>query len=437
MDGEITIGTKLDTKQFDREIEDLENRIQDLEKQEIYFEAHGMTGELKDVQLELEKTRNKLIGIRTQQAKIKSNSGLSGIVANLKTTNSSLQNAISKVARLALGIFGIRSAYMALRRASSDLASYDEQYATNLEYIRYALTQAVAPILRYIVNLAATLLGYINAITQAWFGINLFSRGSAENFNKMKNKANGISKAVKEIKKQLTGFDEINMLTDQSDTGTSAGAGGVGIAPDFDLSAMQFEVPKWLKWIIDHKTLILSILGAIGAALLLWKTGWLGLMGLGISVAIYGVVTAVKALIEFIRNPSWESFKNFLGGLALAITGVAIAMIAFNKTNPVGWILLAIGAVAGLAAGIVNLTSKLFKNKAQILDTKTAQEELTKARERAKEATDAYINAVDNAEEAEKKLEDAQRKTGLSGKELYEQVQNGTLDYKDMNEAQR
>ena len=338
MDGEITIGTKLDTKQFDREIEDLENRIQDLEKQEIYFEAHGMTGELKDVQLELEKTRNKLIGIRTQQAKIKSNSGLSGIVANLKTTNSSLQNAISKVARLALGIFGIRSAYMALRRASSDLASYDEQYATNLEYIRYALTQAVAPVLRYIVNLAATLLGYINAITQAWFGINLFSRGSAENFNKMKNKANGINKAVKEIKKQLTGFDEINMLTDQSDTGTSTGGAGY-LAPGFDLSASQGEVPKWLQWIIDNKDLILGTLAGIAGGLAFLKLAnfaadlgliegkLLGIKAIGFGLLIKGIIDLISTLKKYIQDPSWENFGKVIKSIGEIILGVGLLIL--------------------------------------------------------------------------------------------------------------
>ena len=132
---------------------------------------------------------------------------------------SSIQKSIRSVARLALGVFGIRSAYLALRRASSDLASYDKQYAANLEYIRYALTQVVAPVLRYIVNLAATLLSYINAIVQGWFGINLFSNASAKSFQKMKAGASGVSKSVKEIRKELAGFDEMNVLNDQSSSG--------------------------------------------------------------------------------------------------------------------------------------------------------------------------------------------------------------------------
>ena len=509
MDGEITIGTRLDTDKFDRQISQLEKKMKKEEDKKIIIDAklgsqqqeldkarqktdalaeayqrlkeaqdrvatgqatpkefatfqdlQSTYGSLEKLGSEFDKALSKQDAIEQKVAQTKYRydeinakvseyeqkienvkiekqvSDVDKLKNSFNSVGSSIQSSISKVARLALGIFGIRSAFMFLRRASSDLASYNPQYAANLEYIRYALTQMIAPVLQWIVNLAAKLLGYINAIMQAWFGINLFSRGSAESFNKMKAGASGAAKAVKEIKKQLAGFDEINMLTDQSDTGTSAGAGGVGM-PSFDLSALSGEPPKWLQWIIDHKDEILTILASVAAGLLAWKLGFSALASLGIAVAVYGVIEAVKGLLAFIKNPTWKNFKKFLGGLAVAITGVAIAMIAFNATNPVGWILLAIGAVTGLVAVIGDLIVKLTTNRAKILDVKKAQEELTQAQEKAREATDAYVNAVDRAEKAHKDLIEAERKNKLSGEELYQAVQNGTLDYRNMNEAQR
>ena len=224
---------------------------------------------------------------------------------------------------------------MALRRASSDLATYDQQYATNLEYIRYALTQMIAPVLRWIVDLAAKVLQYINMILNALFGINIFSRGSAESFNKMKAGASGVSKAVKEIKKQLAGFDEINMLTDQSDTGTSAGAGGVGM-PSFDLSAMQGEVPEWLQWIIDHKDEILSVLAGIGAGLVFLKLAelakhlglikgeMLGIKALGFGILIKGIIDLIKGLKGYLEEPSWENFGKVIKSIGEIILGVGL-----------------------------------------------------------------------------------------------------------------
>ena len=323
-------------------------------QQEINSKTEQYKKQLQEINQNISEYKQKIENVKIQ----KQVADVEKLKQGFNNVGNSLESSIKKVARLALGIFGIRSAYMALRRASSDLASYDQQYATNLEYIRYALTQAVAPVLRYIVNLAAKLLQYINMILNALFGINIFSKGSAESFNKMKAGASGVSKAVKEIKKQLAGFDEINMLTDQSDTGTAGGAGGVGM-PSFDLSTFNMKQPKWLQWIIDNKDEILAILAGIAAGLLAIKIGWGGLAGLGIGVAVYGIVQAVQDLIKFITDPSWENFANFLGSLAIAITGVAIAMIAFNATNPVGWILLLIGVIIAVTSAVIKNWDKI------------------------------------------------------------------------------
>ena len=275
--------------------------------------------------------------------------------SGFNNVGSSIQGAVKHVARLALGIFGIRSAFMFLRQASSNLAGYDKQYAANIEYIRYALTQMIAPVLQWIVRLAATLLGYINAIVQGWFGINLFARGSAENFNKMKAGASGVSKAVKEIKKQLAGFDEINMLTDQSDTGTSAGAGGVGM-PNFDLSAMQGEPPAWLQWIIDNKDLILSTLAGIAAGLVFLKLGelakslgliegkLLGIKALGFGVMVAGIIYTIQSLLEYLKDPSWENFGKVIQGIGIAIVGLGI-LIGNVPLIVAGAIILIVGLI--------------------------------------------------------------------------------------------
>lgn len=315
-DGTITIATELDTKSFDKQYEALEDRLKDLEGQKLYFETHEMAGELKEVEVEIEKTKNKMIQLNNQKNKL-------GDTAPINNLGKSFENSIKKVGRLALGIFGIRSAYMALRSASSDLAGYDEQYATNLEYIRFVLTQAIAPVLRGIVSLAMKLLQLINMIVNALFGVNLFSKGSAESFNKMKKGASGVSKAVKEIKKDITGWDEVTKLSDQSDSGTSAGAGGVGM-PSMDLSSLQGKTPEWIKWLADNKDLIFAILAGIASGLIAIKFGLDGIKALGIGVAIAGIVYTIQSLIKYLNDPSWNNFGKIIQGIGVAIIGLGI-----------------------------------------------------------------------------------------------------------------
>ena len=431
MDGEITIGTKLDTDKFDRQISQLEKKMKKEEDKKIIIdaklgsqqqeldEARQKADALADAYQRLKEAQNKVstgqatpkefttfqdlqstygsleqLGASFDKALTKQDaieqkvaqtkfrydeinakvseykqkienvkiekqvSDVEKLKSGFNSVGSSIQGAVKHVARLALGIFGIRSAFMFLRRASSDLASYDQQYATNLEYIRYALTQMIAPVLQWIVNLAAKLLGYINAIMQGWFGINLFSRGSAKNFQKMKAGASGVSKAVKQIKKDLAGWDEVTMLTDQSDTGTSAGAGGVGM-PNFDLSAMQGEPPAWLQWIIDNKDLILSTLAGIAAGLIAIKFGASGILALGIGLIVGGIVALIQDIVKFISDPTWDNFANILRDLAIILAGVAIAMLAVNAANPTAWIILLIAIITLLVAEVIKHWDKI------------------------------------------------------------------------------
>lgn len=417
MDGEITIGTKLDTDKFDRQISQLEKKMKKEEDKKIVIdaklgsqqqeldEARQKADALADAYQRLKEAQNKVstgqatpkefttfqdlqstygsleqLGTQFDKALTKQDaieqkvaqtkfrydeinakvseykqkienvkiekqvSDVDKLKNSFNSVGSSIQSSISKVARLALGIFGIRSAFMFLKRASSDLASYDQQYATNLEYIRYALTQMIAPVLQWIVNLAAKLLGYINAIMQGWFGINLFSRGSAKNFQKMKAGAGGVAKAVKEIKKQLAGFDEINMLTDQSDSGAGGGGGAGGAIPDFDLSAMQGEPPAWLQWIINNKDLILSILAGIAAGLLAIKLGATGIQALGIGLMVTGIIYTIQSLLDYLKDPSWENFGKVIQGIGIAIVGLGI-LIGNVPLIVAGAIVLIVGTI--------------------------------------------------------------------------------------------
>lgn len=452
MDGEITIGTKLSTDKFDRQIVDLEKKMRKEEDKKIEKEVEisnlekdissyeqaknkakeyteqlkeletiksqieskgnfqfvtpegtvGFTNEYKDVQREIEKANNNLLQqneiISSQGSKIdntrtklerlkkqhqeindkvnqyqskinqinlqKQQSQVQQVSNGFRKVGSSIQDAVRRAGNLVLGIFAIRSAYMTLRQASSYLASYDKQYAANIEYIKYALTQAIAPVLQYIVRLAATLLGYINAIVQGWFGINLFSRGSVKNFNKMKAGAGGVAKAAKEIKKQLAGFDEMNILSDQSSTGGGGGGGAGGAMPSFDLSALQGEPPEWLKWIIDHKDEILAVLAGIAAGLLALRFGLSPLVALGAALLVGGLVYAFESLLKYLKDPTWENFGKIIQGIGIAIIGLGIIIGVATGS----WVVAIIGVMVLILGTIMRYWDQIKETFQKAID---------------------------------------------------------------------
>ena len=94
--------------------------------------------------------------------------------------------------------------------------------------------------------------------------------------------------------------------------------------PNFDLSSMNAEPPKWLKWIIDNKDLILAIMAGVAAGLLAWKLGIKGIKALGIGLLIAGVVYAIQNLIKYLKDPSYENFGKIIQGIGVAIIGLGV-----------------------------------------------------------------------------------------------------------------
>ena len=232
-----------------------------------------------------------------------------------------IQGQISKIGKMAFAIIGIRTAWNAVRSAISIVSQYNSQVSADLEYMRYCIANALVPIVQSLIKLLYTALSYINAISTAWFGINLFSNSSAKNFQKMKNNASGTAKSAKEIQKSLQGFDEMNILQDNSSS--TGGSTGVS-APSMDLSNMQGETPTWLKWIIENKDLILSVIAGVTAGLLAWKLGLGGIKALGIGVMVAGLVLAIQGVIAYLNDPTFNNFGKVIQGIGIAILGLAI-----------------------------------------------------------------------------------------------------------------
>jgi polyhydroxyalkanoate synthesis regulator phasin len=71
------------------------------------------------------------------------------------------------------------------------------------------------------------------------------------------------------------------------------------------------------------------------------------------------------------------------------------------------------------------------------MTTKEAQEAYNTAKQAAVEAENSWINAVDAATAAQDRLKAAEEAAGITGEELFKQVQDGTITYDKMNAEQR
>lgn len=217
MDGQIVIGTKIDTKSFESQIDALEDKLDTLTKEYSVAmkDADFPEEEILKYRKEIEQTTNKLIKLKKQQDDL----GKTG----LQNIGKSMSSIISKVTKWGLAVFGVRSAYMFVRQAMSTLSQYDDQMATDLEYISWVIANTLKPVIEWIIEATYKVLGAFGALIKAISGVNIFANSSAKAFEKIKKNAKATSKATKEIKKDLYGWDEATRIEESSGL-----AGGIG-----------------------------------------------------------------------------------------------------------------------------------------------------------------------------------------------------------------
>ena len=348
MDGKVIIGCDLDTRSFDAQIDYVENQMQEIEDKLKQADMGFEVGDTQKLEANYEKLGIKLDSLRKKQAKLNQEQAnmwkldLSGVQTGIDNVNKGLTKTVKKVTKWGLAIFGVRSAYMAVRSAMNTISQYEDDMKNNIDYIKYALAYTLKPIVEWILNAVVKLLQYVNYIAKAWTGKNLFKTADA-----FKNAQKGAKGLNKELQKTTASFDEMNVL---QDTKSSSGGADI-IAPNIDLTGMQGEVPQWLKWIVDNKDLILSVFVGVNVGLLAWKLGLKGIQSLGIGLAIAGVIYGIQSIIKYLQDPSFENFGKIITGIGIAVAGVAIIFGA--------WPIAVGGAISAIVGLIISNWEKI------------------------------------------------------------------------------
>ena len=410
-DGWITIGTKLDTKELEKELKSAKRKLEQYEndskrlleqKQKVkidlkeYEKAKKIIEETAEKNLKfadtetgkkriLEKQKVDLQQLNDTYAKqlyryeainkkIKENKHNQALIngdveelneklkkvkgfENIKNATEDVGKGIQKVTRritkMAIAVFGIRSAFMFVRNAINTIANDDDQLRADIDYMKSALAYSLEPLVRTIVNLAKELMFYVGYIVQAWTGKNIF-----ENANKGLEKAN---KQAKELQKTTASFDEMNVLSDSK--------GSNNATPSFNLAEglEDRDVPKWIKWIADNGDTVQAILYGIAGGLTAIKLGLSLLEATGIGIALAGIVRSFQKIRDFMKDKTFKNFIGILEGIAIAVGGVAIALTAWPVAVGAAIALIVIelvnhfDEVKGFFEGLLNWIDKDFR----------------------------------------------------------------------------
>ncbi|MGL4754257.1 MAG: hypothetical protein ACRCXB_17940 [Aeromonadaceae bacterium] len=217
------------------------------------------------------------------------------------------------------------------------------------------LINSLMPALQKLVNALTTAMMYVRAFVEVLFGTGSSgssgSGGTAQAMGKVEKSSGGIAKnlndatsAAKGLNRQLAGFDELNVLTEDSGGvgGAFDGIGSIGV-PDVDLSgfdamsdsiegmADKFEMIKAkVKEFVDGpwgkiSGLILTVAAAFKVGS--WAMGIFNSLFYGaLGTKILGVITTFATTFTNAFAVIKGAITVFLGGVAAVPVGVVVAV---------------------------------------------------------------------------------------------------------------
>lgn len=266
----------------------------------------------------------------------------------------SINRSVKKVLRLSVGLLGVRSAFLVLRRAANTYLEANEDLKNQVDGIWNVIAAALGPAIQTIVNWLTIGISYINAFTKALWGVDLVARGNAIALKKQEKATAAAAGAAVKAQKQLAGFDEMNKL---NDTSTGGGGGGGADAELGQFKEVEVDTEGVQKFLNIVKE-IAPIIAGIGAGIAAWKiasffTDSLSTIA-GWALTIGGAVATIWGFCDaWINGLDWGNLLTMIVGIGAAVGGMALVFGTMGAaiTAIVGGILL---VVAGFKDWIDN-----------------------------------------------------------------------------------
>ncbi len=387
--------------------ERLMNKIEALKKQQAeldkQFTKGSETTKYQKMVQQVEALNQKLIVQRQQLAEVKvkedavansakkvaseSKKSFASMVSGSKRASNGFEEATAKIERLAkrlLNVVATVFVFSVLSEGASTLKDYmmdaletNEQFSASLAQIKsnlatafYPIYQAALPAINALMSALSKITGTIATFISMLFGTTVSqAQAGAASLAAQADGISGVGDAAKKASKNLAGFDDAQILSQNDDSSSGGGGGGSSSAQEVG----EVEVnPKLLAWLTELKDKLAPLVEALKR---LWDAivpfagnvfkGFIDFFAsvLG-SELVVGIINLLAKAIENIDPAEARSIGEALAFLATIILGYKvgsavytalsglIGMLGKLATTTVGQILITVAvAYAGFGAG--------------------------------------------------------------------------------------
>ena len=229
------------------------------------------------------------------------------ITNNIKGMGTGFKNGLGQVLKYAGALFSLRSIYSALSSsANAWLSSQNaqaKQLSANIDYMKYAMGSALAPVIQFVTNCVYQLLKAVQSVVYALFRVNIFANASASAFKNAQKQAKNTSKSLSSV------HSEINNVGDHN-SDASPNVGDLS-SIDNQMSPLSQKLYDFFKQLVDSwnkygVTLIEQIKITAGQIASLISSVWGSVEKLITNGTVY---TSLELILAIIGNIA-EAFSN-------------------------------------------------------------------------------------------------------------------------------
>lgn len=167
----------------------------------------------------IEQVKPSILGVKNNFSKMPNISqnlskATQSITNNIKGMGTGFKNGLGQVLKYAGALFSLRSIYSALSSsANAWLSSQNaqaKQLSANIDYMKYAMGSALAPVIQFVTNCVYQLLKTVQSVVYALFRVNIFANASASAFKNAQKQAKNTSKSLSSVHSEINNVGDHN-----------------------------------------------------------------------------------------------------------------------------------------------------------------------------------------------------------------------------------
>lgn len=341
---------------------ELTNKISELknnspEVNQLKEQISNMTSSIEESKKQTNELGNSIKKNLSFKTKLMGINGFDEVGKKIDKLKTRMTRLIGTVAIFSL----IRNSLTNLRNGFVSLLKQNDSFSSSLNQIKANLMTAFAPIynaclpaINSLMNSLSKLTGTIAVFVSGLFGTSL---------EDAKKQAQGLSKSLDDTAKSgekasgsLASFDNLEVIADNTSSGGGTSSGNnnnVDYSGEITYSQKLLDTLNKIKdFVVENKDLIIGFLTTIGIAIGVLKLGELltGLINIGkafeiiknfitpiisfiganavtiggLIMVIGGLVLVIQGIINYLKDPTWDNFKQILLGIGIVAAGVLL-----------------------------------------------------------------------------------------------------------------